>query len=213
MGLVRLFQTVAFHLFLAVGKVQAVLPRQFLADACAAYPLVAVADCPAVIGNAVEGDMHMRMFLVEMAHDEDLRVGYPHFFQVFQCYPCHCAVGQAMFVLLGECQCDVSDRLRYPRIHPCLCFEATRYCLLILGEQAVTDEDFSVLFLVKNVAYHTLEVASLDDFGDHRSIRLSSSSMRATSTRHSNLTVAKPAALALCASWLRLFAMPHSWRM
>ena len=48
-----------FHLFLAISEVQAVLLRQLLADACAAYPLVPVADCPAVIGNAVEGNMHM----------------------------------------------------------------------------------------------------------------------------------------------------------
>lgn len=41
-------------------------------------------------------------------------------------------------------------------------------------------------------------------------IRLRSSSIRATSIRHSILTVTKPAAFALCTIWFRLFAMPHS---
>ena len=42
------------YLFLAVSEVQAVLPCQFLADAWAAYPLVPVADCPAIVGDAVD---------------------------------------------------------------------------------------------------------------------------------------------------------------
>ena len=109
-----------FHLFLAFGYVQTVLPCQFLADTCAAYPLVPVADCPAVTSDTVECDMHVRMLLVKVAHDKNLCVLYTHSLQVFQCNSCHCPVGKAVFVLSGECQCNMSDRLRHPRIHPCL---------------------------------------------------------------------------------------------
>lgn len=77
----------AFHLFLAVGEVQSVLPCQFLADAGAAYPFVPVADCPAIVGDAVEGDMYMRMLLVEVAHDKELRIGYSHFFRYSNAIP------------------------------------------------------------------------------------------------------------------------------
>ena len=154
----------------------------------------------------------MRMLLVEVAHDENLRVGYPHFLQVFQRYSCHCAVGQVVFVFLMESQRDVSDGLRNLWIHLRLCIEAHGYRILVLDKQTVTDKDFSVLFLVKNVVYHTLETASFYDFSYHRRIKLRSSSIRATSMRHSILTVTKPAVFALCASWFRLFAIPQSWR-
>ena len=105
------------HTLLATGEIKAVLPCNLLTDACAAYPFVPVTDCPAVVDNAVERYMHMRMLLVEVAYDENLRVGYSHFLQVFQRYSSHCAVGQAVFILLMESQRDVSDRLRNLWIH------------------------------------------------------------------------------------------------
>lgn len=99
---VRLFQPLTLDVILAVYHVQPVLLRKFLADAGTVQSLVPVRNGVAVVVDAVEGYMHVRMLLVEMSCDEELRVLYSHPFHVFKSDARHDAVRQAGFILFGE---------------------------------------------------------------------------------------------------------------
>lgn len=80
---VRLLQAVALDVLLAVRHIQTVFQRQLPADTGAAYPLVSVRNGPAIVVYAVEGDMHVRMLLVEVPSNEELSVPYAHPFHIW----------------------------------------------------------------------------------------------------------------------------------
>ncbi|EXZ85192.1 hypothetical protein M069_0266 [Bacteroides fragilis str. B1 (UDC16-1)] len=183
---VRLLQTVALDILLAASHVQTVFQGKFLADTGAAQPLVPVRNGPAVIAYAVEGDMHVRMLLVEVAGDEEMRVAQSLLLHVLKCYPCHDMVCQAWLVLFGETQGDVSHRLRHLAVHLRLDVEAHCDGVLVFHEQALMSHYLHSLVLVKDVVHHTLEITAVYDFRHHIPILVRSSWILATTTLQSS---------------------------
>lgn len=141
----------------------------------AAQPLVPVRNSVAVVVDAVEGDMHMRMLLVEMSGNEELRVPNAHSFHIFKCDTSHYTVGQSWLVLFGEADGDMSDWLRNLAVYLRLDVETHGDGFLVFHEQAVVCHHLRPLAFVKDVIHHTLEVASLYDFRHHIPILFRSS--------------------------------------
>lgn len=198
---VRLFQPFALDIILAVCHVKPVLPRKFLADTGTAQPLVPVRNDVAAVVNAVEGDMHVRMFLVGVSGDEELRTPDTHPFHVFKRNACHDTVRQTWLVLFGETQRNVSDRFRHLAIHLPLDVETYGDGVLVFHKQALGCHYLRILILVDYVAHHTFEVASLCDFCHHIPILLMSSLIIATATLQSQPTSEYPPEFALHARW------------
>ena len=97
---------------------KAVFQGQFLADAGTAQTLVPVRYGIAVVVYAVESNMHVRMLLVEMLGDEELRILDSHPFHIFERDACHDTVRQPELILFGKTQRDMSDRFCHLIVHP-----------------------------------------------------------------------------------------------
>ena len=98
---VWLFQAVAFDIVLSASHMQAVFQGQFLADAGTAQTLVPVRYGIAVVVYAVESNMHVRMLLVEMLGDEELRILDSH--PVSYTHLHHGSIRQATAQILRGC--------------------------------------------------------------------------------------------------------------
>ena len=61
--------------------------------------------------------MHVRMLLVEMSGNEELRVPNAHSFHIFKCDTSHYTIGQSWLILFRETQCNMSDRFRNLVVH------------------------------------------------------------------------------------------------
>ena len=154
---------------------QAVFQGQFLADTGTAQTLVPVRNGIAVVVYAVEGDMHVRMFLVKVPGDKELRVLNPHPFHVFKCNPCHDTVRQSWLILFGKAQSDMPDRFGYLAVHLRLRIETHSDGFPVFHEQILVCDKLGIFAFVKDVVHHTLEVASLYDFRHHIPILVISS--------------------------------------
>ena len=183
---VRLFQAIELDILLAVSHVQTIFQGKLLADTGAAQPIVSVRECPAVIAYAVEDDMHVRMFLVEVVGDEELGVAQSHLLHVFKCDMRHDMVCQSWLVLFGETKGDISDWLRHFPVHLRLDIETHCDGLLAFHEQAIGGDFLHSLVFVKDVVHHALEVASFYDFRHHIPILVKSSWILATATLQSS---------------------------
>ena len=129
----------------------------------------------AVVVYTIESDMHVRMFLVEMSCNEELRVLDAHLFHIFKCNTCHDTVRQTWFILLGETQCDMSDRFRHLVVHLRLGIKAHGDGFPVLHKQTIICDNLGILSFIKDVIHHPLEVASLCDFRHHIPILVKSS--------------------------------------
>ena len=129
----------------------------------------------AIVVYAIEGDMHVRMFLVEMPCYKELSVPYAHPFHIFKSDTSHSTIRQTWLILFGETQRDMSYRLRHPVVHPRLGIETHGNGFPVLHEQTLVCDNLGILVLVKDIIHHTLKVASLYDFRHHIPILINSS--------------------------------------
>ena len=119
--------------------------------------------------------MHVRMLLVEVPGDEELRVTNAHLFHVFERDIRHDTVRQSWVILFGKTQCDVSDWFRHFAVHLRLGIETHGDGFPVFHEQTIVCDNFSIFAFIKNVVHHALEVASFYDFRHHIPILFKSS--------------------------------------
>ena len=107
LGLIRLFQAILFDFLLATGKVQTIFGGQFLANLLTSESVVTVRNGLSIIIYAIESDMNVWMFLVEMAADGVLSIFYSHLIHILTSHFHHPLIAEFARVLCGETQGEI----------------------------------------------------------------------------------------------------------
>ena len=169
LGSVQLFR---FNGLFAFGIGERILLLEHFRHPLVAPEIVAVGNHLPVEVHPVEDDVAVRVVRPVMPHHDELRVPYPHQFQVFPRQPCHKRVGQPRCVLRLEAERDVSHRFRHVRIQQALPPETSRHLFCRSQQHAFRGDDFRVV-LLRHVAYAAAERAAFPDLPYHEAILLS----------------------------------------
>ncbi len=109
----------------------AVFLGKFLADTLASETVVPIGNGLAVIVDAVERYMYVRMLLVEVPPDDVLRILDAHPLHILTGNLRYDCIVQPWCIFLGKAQNDMPDCLCNPRIHLSLTDDTLRYCVVI----------------------------------------------------------------------------------
>ena len=167
-GSVQLFH---FNGLFAFGIGERILVLKHFCHFLVAPEIVAVGNHFPVEVHPIENDVAVRVVRPVMPHHDELRVSYPHQFQVFSRQSCHKGIGQSRCILRLEAERDVPHWFRHVRIQQALPPEAACHLLRRSQQHAFRGNDFRIVLLC-HVAYAAAERAAFFDLSYHEAILL-----------------------------------------
>ena len=132
----------------AFAEGQIVFLFEFLADTDIPFQPVTVGDSFAVIVHTVEDEMTVGIGRVVVTDYHILSVFDAHLFHILLCDLRHKLIGQAWLVLRFETDGYVADRFADPWVQLGLDFKTFGSDLRVVGDDAVVDDHFCLVFTV-----------------------------------------------------------------